>query len=193
MRQKIKVQGMRNSNVLAIAPTATISNICGVSMSIDPSYQNLYVKSNMSGEFTVVNTYLVKELKALGLWDAVMVNDLKCANGSVQNIDRIPEHLKKLFATAFEVDPYWLIEAGSRRQKWLDQSQSLNLYFARPSGPVLDKTYRQAWRAGLKCTYYAKTLAATDIEKSTVNHSVLNAVSPTKVCNIDDPGCEACQ
>lgn len=198
LRAKVKT-GMRNSNVMAIAPTATISNICGVSQSIEPIYQNLYVKSNMSGEFTVVNPYLVRDLKALKLWDSVMVNDLKYYDGSVQAIDRIPADLKKLYATAFEVDAEWLVNAGSARQKWIDQSQSLNLYMARPSGAKLDKLYRHAWIKGLKTTYYLRTLGATSAEKATIDRGSLNAVEATlavtapKACSIADPDCEACQ
>lgn len=195
LREKVRTLGMRNSNVMAIAPTATISNICGVSQSIEPTYQNLYVKSNLSGEFTVVNQYLVRDLKAQGLWDPVMVNDLKYYDGSTQNIDRISDELKQKYATAFEVEPKWLIEAGSRRQKWIDQAQSLNLYIAKPSGKKLDTIYRTAWLRGLKTTYYLRSLGATDTEKSTLNRSTLNAVQPAgpKVCPIDDPSCEACE
>lgn len=192
IREKVK-QGMRNSNVLAIAPTATISNICGVFQSIEPIYQNLFVKSNMSGDFTVINTYLVRELKKLGLWDDVMVCDLKYYDGSLAKIDRIPQNLKELFATAFEIDAKWLIEAASRRQKWIDQAQSLNLYIAQPSGKKLDEIYKFAWRKGLKTTYYLRSLGATTAEKSTLTTGNLNAVSPAKVCDINDPGCEACQ
>jgi len=192
---RVKVQGgMRNSNCLAIAPTATISNIVGVSQGIEPIYQNLYVKSNLSGEFTVVNAYLVRDLKAAGLWDEVMVNDLKYFDGSVMPIDRIPAALKPLYANAFEIDPTWLVEAAARRQKWLDQSQSLNLYFGQPSGKKIDETYRLAWRRGLKTTYYLRSLGATAAEKSTVSKGVLNAVpGQMKACAIEDPGCEACQ
>ncbi len=202
-------QGMRNSNCLAIAPTATISNICGVSQSIEPTYQNLFVKSNLSGEFTVVNPYLVHDLKQRGLWDEVMANDLKYFNGSVQPIDRIPADLKALYATAFEIEPRWLIEAGSRRQKWIDQSQSLNLYLAEPSGKKLDETYKFAWLRGLKTTYYLRTMGATHAEKSTITDGALNAVASgssrsqaaaaampvpaVQVCLISDPECEACQ
>jgi ribonucleoside-diphosphate reductase alpha chain len=195
LRVKVRTQGMRNSNLMAIAPTATISNICGVSQSIEPTYQNLYVKSNLSGEFTVVNPYLVAELKALNIWDAVMVNDLKYFNGSVQPINRIPDVLKKRYATAFEIDPTWLVEAASRRQKWLDQAQSLNIYMAKPSGKKLDELYRQAWIRGLKTTYYLRSLGASNAEKSTVTDSVLNAVKleEPKMCSILDPDCEACQ
>ena len=193
LRTKVK-GGMRNSNCLAIAPTATISNIVGVSQGIEPIYQNLYVKSNLSGEFTVVNAYLVRDLKAADLWDEVMVNDLKYFDGSVVPIDRIPEALKPLYANAFEIDPQWLVEAAARRQKWLDQSQSLNLYFGQPSGKKIDETYRLAWRRGLKTTYYLRSLGATAAEKSTVSKGVLNAVpGQVKACAIEDPGCEACQ
>jgi len=199
LRKKVMTDGMRNSNVLAIAPTATISNICGVSQSIEPTYQNLFVKSNMSGEFTVINPYLVIDLKKLGLWDEVMVNDLKYYDGSVQSINRIPENIRQLYATTFEIDPRWLVEAGSRRQKWIDQSQSLNLYMASPSGKKLDELYRLAWLRGLKTTYYMRTLGATHAEKSTVEMGVLNAVQPMtveagpKACAITEPDCEVCQ
>ncbi|KTD00171.1 ribonucleotide-diphosphate reductase subunit alpha [Legionella geestiana] len=195
LRVKVRTQGMRNSNVMAIAPTATISNICGVSQSIEPTYQNLYVKSNLSGEFTVVNPYLVAELKALNLWDAVIVNDLKYYNGSVQPISRIPAHLKTRFATSFEIDPMWLVEAASRRQKWIDQAQSLNIYMAKPSGKKLDELYKQAWLRGLKTTYYLRSLGASNAEKSTIADGALNAVKidEPKVCSILDPDCEACQ
>ncbi|MCE8017890.1 ribonucleoside-diphosphate reductase subunit alpha [Halomonas sp. MCCC 1A17488] len=177
IRQKIAEQGMRNSNVMAIAPTATISNICGVSQSIEPTYQNLYVKSNLSGEFTVVNAYLVHDLKARGLWDEVMINDLKYYDGSAQPIERIPDDLKAKYATAFEVEPKWLVEAAARRQKWIDQAQSLNLYIKGVSGKKLDVTYRMAWFRGLKTTYYLRALGATSVEKSTVDRGTLNAVS----------------
>ncbi len=195
LRIKVRTQGMRNSNTMAIAPTATISNICGVSQSIEPTYQNLYVKSNLSGEFTVVNPYLVADLKALNLWDEVMVNDLKYFNGSVQQINRVPAELKTRYATAFEIDPTWLVEAGSRRQKWLDQAQSLNIYMAQPSGKKLDELYRQAWIRGLKTTYYLRSLGASNAEKSTVTDGILNAVKldEPKACLITDPDCEACQ
>jgi len=196
LRTKIRTQGIRNSNVMAIAPTATISNICGVSQSIEPTYQNLYVKSNLSGEFTIVNPYLVRELKARNMWDNVMVNDLKYFDGSVQSISRIPEDLKARFATAFEIDPTWLVEAASRRQKWIDQAQSLNIYMAQPSGKKLDQLYRLAWLRGLKTTYYLRSLGASNAEKSTVTDGALNAVkiNPTPMaCAIDNPDCEACQ
>lgn len=199
LRSKIKKQGMRNSNTMAIAPTATISNICGVSQSIEPTYQNLYVKSNLSGEFTVVNPYLVHDLKTRGLWDQVMIHDLKYYNGSVQTIDRIPEDLKIKYATSFEVDPSWLVEAASRRQKWIDQAQSLNLYMAQPSGKKLDMLYRHAWIKGLKTTYYLRSLGATSTEKATIADGQLNAVkseaasAAPKACSIDNPDCEACQ
>ena len=190
LRQRVKQVGMRNSNCMAIAPTATISNICGVSQSIEPTYQNLFVKSNLSGEFTVVNTPLVNDLKALDLWDEVMVNDLKYFDGSVQPIERIPEQLKQKYATAFEIDSRWLIEAASRRQKWLDQAQSLNLYLVEPDGKALDSLYKLAWVRGLKTTYYLRTLGATHVEKSATH--VVKDTAP-KLCSIDDPECEACQ
>ena len=200
LRNKIHQDGMRNSNVLAIAPTATIANISGVSQSIEPTYQNLYVKSNLSGEFTVVNPFLVRDLKELGLWDSVMVNDLKYYEGSVQKIDRIPDSIKNIYATAFEIEPRWLVDAASRRQKWIDQAQSLNLYVAGASGKKLDITYKMAWLRGLKTTYYLRALAATTTEKSTVSDMSLNKVSaePTaaavpQACSLDDPECEACQ
>jgi ribonucleoside-diphosphate reductase alpha chain len=202
VRESVKKHGMRNSNCLAIAPTATISNIIGVSQSIEPTFQNLYVKSNLSGEFTVVNTYLVEELKRLGLWDEVMVHDLKYFDGSLLPIDRVPADVQQLYATAFEIDPKWLIEAASRRQKWIDQAQSLNLYMAEPSGKKMDETYKMAWVKGLKTTYYLRTAAATAPEKSTTRIGVLNAVSAStatapaaapKACSITDPDCEACQ
>lgn len=195
LRVKVRTQGMRNSNLMAIAPTATISNICAVSQSIEPTYQNLYVKSNLSGEFTVVNPYLVADLKALNLWDEVMINDLKYFNGSVQPISRVPEKLKARYATSFEISPEWLIEAASRRQKWIDQAQSLNIYMAQPSGKKLDDLYRLAWLRGLKTTYYLRSLGATNAEKSTVTDGTLNAVKidEPKSCSITDPDCEACQ
>jgi ribonucleoside-diphosphate reductase alpha chain len=168
LRARVRAVGMRNSNCMAIAPTATISNIVGVSQSIEPTYQNLFVKSNLSGEFTVVNPYLVRDLKALGLWDAVMVNDLKYFDGSVQPIERVPQELKDLYATAFEIDPRWLVEAGSRRQKWLDQAQSLNLYLKEPNGKKLDNLYKLAWVRGLKTTYYLRSMGASHVEKSTM-------------------------
>ncbi|MFM2006221.1 MAG: hypothetical protein RLZZ09_1876 [Pseudomonadota bacterium] len=216
LRQRVKQVGMRNSNTMAIAPTATISNICGVSQSIEPTYQNLFVKSNLSGEFTVVNPYLVAELKKHGLWDAVMINDLKYYDGSLQKIERVPESIKQMYATAFELDARWLIEAASRRQKWIDQAQSLNLYLAEPSGKKLDTLYKFAWVRGLKTTYYLRTMGATHVEKSTAFDGKLNAVknesgaalslesmivassdirveAGPKLCSIDDPTCEACQ
>ena len=204
LRETVSQQGMRNSNVMAIARTATIANITGVSQSIEPTYQNLYVKSNLSGEFTVVNPYLVRDLKEHGLWDQVMVNDLKYYDGSVQAIDRIPADLKAKYSTAFEIEPRWLVDSASRRQKWIDQAQSLNLYINNASGKKLDVTYRMAWFSGLKTTYYLRSLAATGTEKSTVNTGQLNAVSqqseapiqPAPVpqaCSLDDPDCEACQ
>ncbi|EYC97331.1 ribonucleoside-diphosphate reductase, alpha subunit [Acinetobacter baumannii 44362_6] len=181
LRAKVQKDGMRNSNVMAIAPTATISNICGVSQSIEPTFQNLYVKSNLSGEFTVINPYLVRALKERGLWDTVMVNDLKHFEGSVQKIARIPEELKAIFATAFEVEPRWIVDAASRRQKWIDQAQSLNLYISGANGKKLDITYKMAWLRGLKTTYYLRALGATSAEKSTINTGALNAVNPATV------------
>ena len=181
LRTKVQKDGMRNSNVMAIAPTATISNICGVSQSIEPTFQNLYVKSNLSGEFTVINPYLVRALKERGLWDTVMVNDLKHFEGSVQKIARIPEELKAIFATAFEVETRWIVDAASRRQKWIDQAQSLNLYIAGANGKKLDITYKMAWLRGLKTTYYLRALGATSAEKSTINTGALNAVKPASV------------
>ncbi|WP_342721885.1 ribonucleoside-diphosphate reductase subunit alpha [Thiocapsa roseopersicina] len=212
LRERVRTVGMRNSNCMAIAPTATISNIVGVSQSIEPTYQNLFVKSNLSGEFTVVNPYLVVDLKERGLWDSVMVNDLKYYDGSIQQIDRIPEDLKALYATAFEVDARWLVEAGSRRQKWLDQAQSLNLYMREPSGKKLDNLYKLAWVRGLKTTYYLRSMGATHVEKSTMddagkanrlsavggNYLSLdkakgNGAAAPAACSILDPECEACQ
>ncbi len=212
LRARIAEHGMRNSNCVAIAPTATISNIIGVDASIEPSFGNLSVKSNLSGEFTVINEYLVRDLKRLGLWDDVMVMDLKHFDGSLRPIDRVPEELKRLYATAFEVDAMWLVEAGSRRQKWIDQAQSLNIYMAGASGRKLDETYKLAWLRGLKTTYYLRTTSATYSEKSTVSAGKLNAVSmgdaagvsaaaampaepasDIKFCAIDNPDCEACQ
>ncbi len=201
LRERVKKFGMRNSNTMAIAPTATISNICGVSQSIEPTYQNLFVKSNLSGEFTVVNPYLVNDLKKLNLWDAVMINDLKYYDGSLQKVERIPEDLKALYSTAFEIDPRWLVEAASRRQKWIDQAQSLNLYMSEPNGKKLDSLYKLAWLRGLKTTYYLRSLGATHVEKSTLAEGKLNAVKmdpiddalPVKMCSIADPECEACQ
>ncbi|MCA1925097.1 MAG: ribonucleoside-diphosphate reductase subunit alpha [Thiobacillus sp.] len=177
LRARIAQYGMRNSNCLAIAPTATIANIVGVSASIEPTYQNLYVKSNLSGEFTVTNKYLVADLKKLGMWDEVMVADIKYFDGSLARIDRIPSDIRALYATAFEMDPKWLIECASRRQKWIDQAQSLNIYMAGASGKKLDETYKLAWIRGLKTTYYLRTLGATSAEKSTGKGGELNAVS----------------
>ncbi len=216
LRQRVRTAGMRNSNVMAIAPTATISNICGVAQSIEPAYQNLYVKSNMSGDFTVVNAFLVRDLKERGLWDEVMVSDLKYFDGSLGAIDRVPDDLKALYATAFEIDSAWLIEAAARRQKWIDQAQSLNLYIANPSGKKLDALYRLAWNRGLKTTYYLRSRSATHVEKSTLKGTdgKLNAVSASvsaashapvvmpdtapnlngaMACSINNPDCEACQ
>jgi len=209
LRKKVIKDGMRNSNVMAIAPTATISNITGVTQSIEPTYQNLYVKSNLSGEFTIVNPHLVRKLKELDLWDDVMINDLKYFEGSLSEISRIPDDVKKLFSTAFEVEPKYIVESASRRQKWIDQAQSLNLYIGNADGKKLDITYRMAWYSGLKTTYYLRSIAATSTEKSTVQQGKLNAVSsevsqPTAqelgapapvptACSLDDPDCEACQ
>ncbi|ESQ14448.1 MAG: ribonucleoside-diphosphate reductase subunit alpha [Thiohalocapsa sp. PB-PSB1] len=216
LRKRVTIVGMRNSNCMAIAPTATISNIVGVSQSIEPTYQNLFVKSNLSGEFTVVNPYLVADLKERGIWDSVMVNDLKYYDGSVQQIDRVPDDLKQTYATAFEIDPRWLVEAGSRRQKWLDQAQSLNLYMSEPNGKKLDNLYKLAWVRGLKTTYYLRSMGATHVEKSTMDDAGkanrLAAVggsyasidksksngsgrrdSAPAICSIDDPECESCQ
>jgi ribonucleoside-diphosphate reductase alpha chain len=177
LRNRIKDYGMRNSNCVAIAPTATISNIIGVSACIEPTYQNLYVKSNLSGEFTEINEYLVRDLKARGLWDEVMISDLKYFDGTLAKIDRIPQELRDIYATAFEVEPSWLVEAASRRQKWIDQAQSLNIYMAGASGKKLDETYKLAWLRGLKTTYYLRTMGATHMEKSTSKTGALNAVS----------------
>lgn len=193
LREKVQQQGMRNSNCLAIAPTATISNICGISQSIEPTYQNLYVKSNLSGEFTVVNPYLVKALKLHELWDEVMVNDLKYYDGSVMKIDRIPDEIKSLFATAFEIDARWLIEAASRRQKWIDQAQSLNLYMSEPSGKKLDQLYKLAWVRGLKTTYYLRSTGATHIENNSTQPETATDNQAVKACSIIEPDCEACQ
>lgn len=215
LRARVISTGMRNSNCMAIAPTATISNIVGVSQSIEPSYSQLYVKANMSGDFTVVNAALVHDLKAGGLWDEVMISDLKYYDGKISHIDRVPDNLRKLYATAFEIETSWLIRAAARRQKWIDQGQSLNLYMAQPSGRKLDEAYRLAWRLGLKTTYYLRALSATHVEKSTLKGTdgKLNAVSSSitdarpilvdvalnngapvpSACSIDDPTCEACQ
>ncbi len=195
LRERIARFGMRNSNCVAIAPTATIANIVGVSASIEPDYQNLYVKSNLSGEFTVVNAHLVRELKTLDLWDSVMVADLKYFDGALGPIDRIPEDIKRRYATAFEIDPQWLVEAAARRQKWIDQAQSLNLYVAAPSGRKLDELYRLAWLRGLKTTYYLRTLGATAMEKTTAHGAAAADTTPAapKACSILDPDCEACQ
>ena len=176
LRARIARQGMRNSNCVAIAPTATISNIIGVDASIEPCFGNLSVKSNLSGEFTIVNEYLVRDLKKLGLWDDVMVMDLKHFDGSLRRIDRVPPEVKALYATAFEVDAQWLVEAAARRQKWIDQAQSLNIYLAGASGKKLDEIYKLAWLRGLKTTYYLRTMGATHAEKSTVSAGSMNAV-----------------
>ncbi len=199
LRERVRMIGMRNSNTMAIAPTATISNICGVTQSIEPTYQNLFVKSNMSGDFTVVNPFLVRDLKQRGLWDQVMVSDLKYFDGSLGMIDRVPDDLKQLYATSFEIDPTWLIQAAARRQKWIDQAQSLNLYIAEASGKKLDALYREAWQSGLKTTYYLRSQSATHVEKSTLKGTdgKLNAVpvdaAIPKMCAINDASCESCQ
>ena len=209
LRKKVIADGMRNSNVMAIAPTATISNITGVTQSVEPTYQNLYVKSNLSGEFTIVNPHLVNKLKDLNLWDDVMINDLKYFEGSLTEISRIPDDIKTIYSTAFEVEPRYIVEAASRRQKWIDQGQSLNLYIGNADGKKLDITYRMAWYSGLKTTYYLRSIAATSTEKSTVQQGKLNAVSsgeteaaPQKLgapapvpsaCSLEEPDCEACQ
>ena len=203
LRDRIRSYGMRNSNCVAIAPTATIANIVGVSASIEPTYQNLYVKSNLSGEFTVTNEFLVEDLKKQNLWDEVMISDLKYFDGSLAKIDRVPSELRALYATAFEVEPSWLVECASRRQKWIDQAQSLNIYMAGASGKKLHETYTLAWLRGLKTTYYLRTLGATSAEKSTGRSGQLNAVpsdgeiasdsDQPQFCAIDDPTCEACQ
>ena len=194
LRKKVKENGMRNSNTMAIAPTATISNISGVSQSIEPIYQNLFVKSNLSGEFTIVNPYLVEDFKKLGIWDDVMINDLKYFDGSVQKIDRVPDDLKAKYATAFEVDAGWLVESASRRQKWIDQGQSLNIYMEEPSGKKMDAVYKLAWVRGLKTTYYLRSLGATQAEKSAEESSSNKSSSEAPAaCSILDPDCEACQ
>jgi len=216
VRRAVRMHGMRNSNTMAIAPTATISNITGVTQSIEPTYKHLFAKSNLSGEFTWVNTFLVNDLKALGLWDAEMVDDLKYFDGSLAEIERVPEHLKRKYLTAFEIDPKWLIECASRRQKWIDMGQSLNLYLGTPSGKALNEMYFYAWRKGLKTTYYLRSLGATQVEKSTVDinrrgiqprwmknksassnvqvqRDEAEAMPVPKACSIADPDCEACQ
>jgi ribonucleoside-diphosphate reductase alpha chain len=212
LRGRIKKLGMRNSNCIAIAPTATIANIVGVSASIEPTYQNLFVKSNLSGEFTVVNDFLVRDLKQAGLWDEVMIADVKYFDGNLARIDRVPAALRRLYATAFEIEPKWLVECAARRQKWIDQSQSLNIYMPGASGKKLDDTYKLAWIRGLKTTYYLRAMGATHAEKSTSKTGQLNAVPTTasastldaapasatggeepKLCAIDNPECEACQ
>ncbi|GAB3299373.1 ribonucleoside-diphosphate reductase subunit alpha [Parasphingorhabdus pacifica] len=198
LRAQVRRNGMRNSNVMAIAPTATISNICGVAQSIEPLYRNLYVKSNMSGDFTTINPYLVADLKWAGIWDTDMIDDLKFHDGVLAQLDRVPSDLKELYATAFEIEPRWLVDAAARRQKWIDQAQSLNLYLAEPSGRKLDQLYRLAWRKGLKTTYYLRSTSATHVEKSTLRGTdgKLNAVSAAQsdTCSVDAPDdCEACQ
>ncbi|TWU17373.1 Ribonucleoside-diphosphate reductase NrdZ [Novipirellula galeiformis] len=213
VRDAVAAHGMRNSNCLAIAPTATISTIIGVTQSIEPTYKLLYAKSNLSGEFTQINEPLVNVLREHGLWDAQMLDDLKYHDGSLADIQRVPEPIRRLFATAFEIEPQWLIEAASRRQKWIDQGQSLNLYLAKPSGKAIDSMYKLAWQRGLKTTYYLRSLAATQVEKSTVDvnrHGIqprwMKSASESSeiridrgpqpvpsACSIEDPDCEACQ
>jgi ribonucleoside-diphosphate reductase alpha chain len=205
LRERIRKHGMRNSNCLAVAPTATISNIIGVSASIEPSFKNLFVKSNLSGEFTIPGEYVVNDLKKLGLWDEVMISDLKYFDGSLGKIDRVPADIRRLYATAFEIEPQWLIEAAARRQKWIDQAQSLNIYMASASGKKLDEAYKLAWLRGLKTTYYLRSLGASSAEKSTVEAGSLNAVpaegnmaamnmtADARYCSIDNPECESCQ
>lgn len=197
LKKKISTYGMRNSNCIAIAPTATIANIVGVSASIEPTYQNIFVKSNLSGEFTIINEYLVNDLKALNLWDDMMLADIKYFDGSLNKIARIPTEIKLIYQTAFEIDPKWLVIAASKRQKWIDQSQSLNLYVSNPSGKLLDELYKLAWTSGLKTTYYLRTLAATSAEKSTGKGGELNSVSikeeEVKFCSIGNTECESCQ
>jgi ribonucleoside-diphosphate reductase alpha chain len=209
VREAVKKHGMRNSNVMAIAPTATISSIVGVSQSIEPTYKNLYVKSNLSGEFTTINEFLVNDLKQLGLWNEDTVEALKYFDGSLQELGFIPEQIKQRYLTAFDIEPVWLIECASRRQKWIDMGQSLNLYLFNPSGKKLHETYMLAWRKGLKTTYYLRSLAATQVEKSTVdinkwgiqprwmkNASPSSAIQVERdapaVCSLDGD-CEACQ
>ena len=221
VRDTIREHGLRNSNTMAIAPTATISNIVGVGQSIEPTYKHLFAKANLSGDFTTGNTWLVTDLKNLGLWDAEMVDDLKYHDGLLAEIDRIPADLKALYLTAFEIEPRWLIECASRRQKWLDMGQSLNLYLAQPNGKQLSEMYLLAWENGLKTTYYLRSLAATQIEKSTTDTnrrglqprwmknksasadiqvqregepvSTEPEAAPVKACLINDPTCESCQ
>jgi ribonucleoside-diphosphate reductase alpha chain len=197
LRKRVKTVGMRNSNTMAIAPTATISSVCGVSQSIEPNYQNLFVKTNLSGDFTVINPYLVNDLKALGLWDEVMMNDLKYFDGSIHAIERVPAELKALYLQAFEIEPSWIVELASRRQKWIDQSQSVNLYLSEPSGRKLDSLYKLAWIRGLKTTYYLRTLGATHVEKNTLStDKLVKAQCTVQTCSMPDPSdieCEACQ
>jgi ribonucleoside-diphosphate reductase alpha chain len=210
VREALKKHGMRNSNTMAIAPTATISNIIGVSQSIEPSFKNLFAKGNLSGDFTIINTYLVTDLRELGLWDEKMRTDLKYMDGSVQEIDRIPLHLREIYRTSFEIDPTWYLECASRRQKWIDMGQSLNLYIAAPNGRKLNDMYMMAWESGLKTTYYLRSTAASTIEKSTQNtrprwtqrptadqvekvEMVARPATEVKACSILNPDCEACQ
>jgi len=214
VRAQLRENGMRNSNVMAIAPTATIANIAGISQSIEPTFRNLYVKSNLSGEFTIVNPFLVADLKQLGMWDQEMIDDLKYFDGSLQAIERVPEDLKDLYRTAIEIESHWLIDCASRRQKWIDMGQSLNLYISTPSGKLLNDMYMHAWESGLKTTYYLRSVGATQIEKSSLdinrrgiqprwmkNKSASSSVvvertkeqPKAEVCDMTDPDCEACQ
>jgi ribonucleoside-diphosphate reductase alpha chain len=214
VRDSIAQNGMRNSNCLAIAPTATISTIIGVSQSIEPTYKYLYAKSNLSGDFVQINEFLVQSLKDRGLWNSEVLDDLKYHDGTLADMKSIPSDLKELFATAFEIEPRWLIEAAARRQKWIDQGQSLNLYLAKPNGKAIDAMYRLAWQKGLKTTYYLRSLAATQVEKSTLDvnrHGIqpkwmksksessaiqvsrIDSSTTVKACSINDSDCEACQ
>jgi len=196
LRKDIMANGMRNSNCVAIAPTATIANIVGVDASIEPKFGNLSVKSNLAGEFTMINQHLVRDLKALGLWDSAMLVELKHFDGSVQPIARVPAELKALYKTAFEIDTLKVIDAAAKRQKWIDQAQSLNVYLRAASGRKLHETYVAAWEAGLKTTYYLRTISASNVEKSTIaagSHNSVATEAEPKFCALDDPGCEACQ
>ena len=206
VRASVRKHGMRNSNTMAIAPTATISNITGVAQSIEPTFKNLFAKGNLSGDFTVINSYLVEELKGLGLWDRKMIEELKYMDGSILEIDRIPENIREIYRTAFEVDPVWYVECASRRQKWIDMGQSLNLYIAAPNGRKLNDMYMHAWECGLKTTYYLRSVAATTKEKSSiqsrptwVNQGKKKEFTPeqAQACSIEamrnGGECEACQ
>lgn len=191
LRAKIAAQGMRNSNVLAIAPTATIANIMGTSPCIEPLYKNLFAKSNLSGDFTVLNPFLVRDLKAAGAWSAEVAEQIKYFDGDLREVEGIPAEIRRRYPTAFDLDPAFLIDAAARRQKWIDQSQSLNLFLGEPDLRTMSHMYRRAWRAGLKTTYYLRTLGASGIEKATVGPL---AAPPPAQCSIDaGPDCEACQ